>query len=298
MNLERIKQLAERHATLRYLLAPAVVARRFFTGYYQLERVAETLESLLAEDPVVRVPSFEGTYSMDARSDVFKIILGIQDYEPELAQCCLDHLDPQRDALDIGANVGLYTGLMANHVADGRRVLAVEPTANALRHLHANLDRNGIQDRVVVFEGVVTDHDGTSAVHTIEGNEEYSTIGRMAHPFAAGAAVTSVEVEAATLDTLVERFSLDPGFVKVDVEGAEASVFAGASHLLSHARPIVLSELSDFMLRQNGSSAASVVEMFERYDYRVIDPLEPDQPVGQKRFGDILCIPCERAPAT
>jgi FkbM family methyltransferase len=293
MNLERLRQVAERYPILRSLLAPAAAARRYFSGYYQHERIAETLQLLLAEPPVMQVASFEGTFSMDARSDLFRIVLNSRDYEPRLARCSLDHLDPQRDAIDVGANVGLYSVLMARHLAEGRRVLAVEPTANALRHLHANIERNGVQGRVDVFEGVVTDHDGACEVQTIEGREEYSTIGRMMHPHVAGAPSTSVEVEAATLDTLVEGFSLDPGFIKVDVEGAEATVFKGASGVLANARPVVLSELSDFLLRKNGSSAAEVISLFQRHDYRVIDPLWPDHPVGSKSFGDILCIPQE-----
>ena len=295
MNLDRLRKLAERYPAVRRLLAPAAAARRYVSGHYQHERIAETLQVLLAEDPVLHVPSFEGAFSVDARSDIFRIILSLRDYEPRLARCCLDHIDPQRDALDLGANVGLYTVLMARHLAEGRRVLAVEPTANALRNLHDNIERNGVGDRVQVFEGVVSDYDGACTIQTIAGREEYSTIGHSMHPHVSGTSTEAYEVEAATLDALVERFSFDPGFMKVDVEGAEAMVFGGASNVLSEARPVVLSELSDYLLQQNGSSAADVIALFREHDYRVIDPLWPEHPVGEKRFGDILCIPHERA---
>ena len=295
MTLDALKQLAERHPALRTLLRPALEVRRRLTGYYERERFMDHLETLLAEDPVLRVPSFEGTFAMDPRSHVFKSILPVGDYEPALARFCLQHLDPERDALDVGANVGLYTVLMARHLRPGRRVLAVEPTANALRRLHANLARNGVGgERAEVFEGVVSDREGTLTLHTIEGREEYSTIGEMSHPYTEGVAYASVEVPATTLDALVAARGLDPGFMKVDVEGAEAAVFGGATAVLSGPRPVVLSELSDHMLRQNGSSAAAIVQLFERHDYRVIDPMRPDRPAGQKRFGDILCVPRER----
>ena len=49
-----------------------------------------------------------------------------------------------------------------------------------------------------------------------------------------------------TIDRLVEFFGLKPGFLKVDVEGFEEEVLAGARETVSHHRPVLLLELHKF----------------------------------------------------
>lgn len=70
-------------------------------------------------------------------------------------------------------------------------------------------------------------------------------------------------------------------------------VFEGARELLAGHRPVVVSELSDVLLRKNGSSAQEVVRLFEPFDYVVSDPLQPGEPSGFRPFGDIICMPKE-----
>jgi hypothetical protein len=53
----------------------------------------------------------------------------------------------------------------------------------------------------------------------------------------------AIEVELATLDSVVERLGLARvGFMKIDVEGHELSVLRGAGNVLAQARPLVLLE--------------------------------------------------------
>ena len=250
------------------------------------------LPEALITPPVLTIKEFEGIFALDSHSDLFKRLLVEGVYEPQLVKQSLHYLDTDKDALDIGANIGLFSVLFAKHLR-GRKVLAIEPTQRARRWLRENLAHNHVQDRVIVFEGAASDRQGQTTIRTIPGKEEYSSLGVMEHPAITGEPCSEEKISTDTVDHLVEQHGLTPGFMKVDVEGAEHLVFSGAQQVLKQHRPIILSELSDFLLVRNGSSAAQVIGLIESCGYDIIDPMHPNQAPGRSEFGDILCVPCE-----
>jgi FkbM family methyltransferase len=294
MLFQEIVELTYRHPTLRGAILPAILLRRRWRKHMnsRVDRVFDRLAELLAEDPVVKVAEFEGTFALSPRGALFRFVAEQGDYEPVLARKCVELLDPHRDAVDVGANIGFYAVLFAKRL-DGRRVLAVEPTRNALARLRRNIALNAVESKTIVFEGVASNQSGWLEIKTVSGLEEFSSLGAMDHPSIAGAAFVTERVEARTLDELVADHGLDCGFVKVDVEGVEHTVFEGGRRTLAQQRPVVLSELSDYLLRKNGSSSLEVVRFFEALDYVVVDPLRPGEKPGRRQFGDILCLPRE-----
>ena len=63
------------------------------------------------------------------------------------------------------------------------------------------------------------------------------------HARSAAALDAWYQVETTTLDALVHRYSWVPDLVKIDVEGAEAQVLAGASNLAADKRTRFLVEM-------------------------------------------------------
>lgn len=295
---EKITDIVRANKAIRNATWPARIAvGRYLKWRAKSSSAAiERLASMLVEDPVLRVAEFDGVFALAPRSHIFRRLVTSGYYEPELTARCRALLDRNRDAVDIGANIGFHSVLFSKHLDRGR-VLAVEPTRNALVRLKRNLAMNEAGGKVTIFEGVASDRPGQIEIKTISGLEEYSTIGAMGHPSVGNAEVTTQTVEARPLDELVFEHKLDVGFIKVDVEGAEHLVFKGAQKTLSTCRPVVLSELSDTLLRKNGSSAKAVVEMFEELDYVVTDPHRPGIKPGSVEFGDILCVPREHPSA-
>jgi FkbM family methyltransferase len=239
-------------------------------------------------DVDVRLPEFQGIFRLGAQSHILHRILRSGFYEPELAQIAVDLV--KGDAIDVGANVGFYSVLMAKGFP-GARVLSVEPTHAALRRLKHNLDVNGVAQQAIVYEGIVGMDAGTSHLTVVDGLEEYSTIGGVAHPSATGKLSSVVEVSRSTIDSLVEEHALKPTFLKVDVEGFEMEVFRGALKTLETYRPAILSELTDPLLRRNGTSSVEVVQLLQDIGYEVLDPLDVRRQPARREFGDILAIP-------
>ncbi len=132
----------------------------------------------------------------------------------------LQALRPGDRMVDVGANVGVYAALAAG--AAGARVLALEPAAETLPDLAAMLALNGLEHRVEVRALAAG-----AAAGRLRFTQGRGTTNRAA---ADGAAEVPVE----TLDALC---GADPPLLlKVDVEGAEPAVLAGAAGLLAGAR--------------------------------------------------------------
>jgi Methyltransferase FkbM domain len=75
-----------------------------------------------------------------------------------------------------------------------------------------------------------------------------------------------------TLDRVANELKLDRiDFVKIDVEGAEASVVAGAGSVLAKMRPVMLLEINDGALRAQGIGAEDLLQMLRKgHDYEIL----------------------------
>jgi FkbM family methyltransferase len=295
MSRHQIQKVLIDHPFLRTVLRPALAVRRYWLAKQRSykETVHRRLQKILVEDPVIHIDQFEGSFGLDVRSDLFARQILDENYESELIPFCRRFLAPGRDVIDVGANVGFYSVFFARLIQDSQKVLSVEPTTSALKRLYRNLQRNDVEDRVIVYEGVASNCEETIQINVIEGKEEYSTVGKVKHPSVTGLTYTTQEVKSAMLDTLVAKYSLDPGFIKIDVEGAEKGVIEGCRKTLETHRPVILSELSDSLLKANGTSAQEVITLIQQYDYLVIDPCFPTTVPGYREYGDILCVPKE-----
>jgi FkbM family methyltransferase len=294
MNIDRLKLLTKKYSIIKSALYPAIIMRRSFLKKRLLSQkeVINSFSELLLGDPVISVKEFDGVFAVDARSDLFFRMIVYKSYEPHLAKYCLKYLDKNKDVIDVGANIGFFTVMFANNIHN-RKVLSIEPTKNAIKRLRRNIELNDVASKVDVFEGVASNQAGTIEIKTIEGKEEYSSLGKMKHHSISKESYMSEKVISVTLDELVKQKSLDPGFIKVDVEGAEHLVFEGSHKVLEDKRPIILSELSNFLLNENGSSSIEVINAIKKHDYDVFDPIDPSVQPGTKDFGDILCFPRE-----
>lgn len=129
---------------------------------------------------------------------------------------------------DVGANVGFYTLLAAVLAGRSGKVVAFEPVASNLNYLRRHLALNNISN-VTVIEAAVSDRPGT-APFVLGPNAS------MGHFSSDGA----IRVKTVCLDELVSTGGLPvPGYLKIDVEGAEMLVLLGARSLLAEFHPLL-----------------------------------------------------------
>lgn len=130
-------------------------------------------------------------------------------------------LRPGELFIDVGANIGSFSVLAAKVV--GSDVIAFEPDAATAGHLARNIDANGVADKVTIMRTALGDQIGelwfTSGQDTINHVVDQP-----------GDGVIKVPVE--TLDNVLAGRS--PVVIKIDVEGHEPAVLAGAQRTLAN----------------------------------------------------------------
>lgn len=132
---------------------------------------------------------------------------------------------PGMNVLDVGANAGFYTLAFSALCGPGGHVWAFEPDPRNLENLHFHLDVNGVSNATVI-PAAVCDRAGFAP---FESGPSRAT----GHLSESG----SREVATVALDALLEDGVIPfPDLVKMDVEGAEASVLEGAARILAAGR--------------------------------------------------------------
>lgn len=142
---------------------------------------------------------------------------GLHEYE-EMG-FALHFLRPGDTFLDVGANVGSYTILAAER---GARCIALEPSPEAFRTLVDNVGLNGFGERVELHQVAAGARDGTTSFTV-----GLDSVNHVATPADEG---PTRGVSVRSLDALLGDRT--PDLVKIDVEGFEAEVLAGAIEML------------------------------------------------------------------
>lgn len=166
--------------------------------------------------------------------------------------------------VDIGANVGYFTMLMANSARTGS-VHAFEPLPMNVALLKASIELNGFTN-IHVNQCAVGDRKGEISF-VQSADTAYSSLRDTGRKLAEH----SIHVPMITLDEYVERVGITRvDVIKADVEGSEELVVDGAAKLLNNkaARPrLVLLELFNKNLQAFGSSVAGVVQKMGSLGY-------------------------------
>lgn len=153
--------------------------------------------------------------------------------EPELR--FLPQMVPAgRNAIDVGANKGVYSHLLARLCP---QVEAFEPSPKIYRLLTGYLPRN-----VTPHQVALSDRAGTAELIVPLHTSGYSNQTASLNPRKRSKGAGIVAVTQRTLDSY--GFA-NVGFIKIDVEGFEEAVLAGAKDTIARERPVLQIELEE-----------------------------------------------------
>ena len=195
--------------------------------------------------------------------DIGRRLILLKRFEDAELDFVLSHVGAGDTCIDVGANIGYFALPLARACGAGGSVLCFEPLrrnvltirlAAELNHL-ANLD---------VIEAAVVDSSGSLMIDVSDMDSAYAHV-------AADGTSAGIVVAGVTLDEVIDKRGLNRiRFMKVDVEGAENFVIAGASRLFSDAdrRPeFMMIELVPSHLARFGATIDALVARLSSYDY-------------------------------
>lgn len=137
--------------------------------------------------------------------------------------------------LDIGANHGYYTLMMADAVGESGRVLAVEPNPKLVDMMELSVEVNGFQKNTTILQKAAYDRDLQTVKLLIPKNRWLdATLGRKATD-----RDDVVEVETVTIDEVTKGWPC-VNLVKIDAEGAEGQIWRGMVKSLARNHDITL----------------------------------------------------------
>lgn len=275
-------------------------ARTHFSWRRRAEQLTEWLNGRLKTRAPVPLPAAlalvearQGRFLVSRNDAVISRSLSLYgDWAaPEIA-LLLSVLRPGDVVLDIGSHIGTEAVPMARAVGPSGQIYAFEPQTPLFRLLEANLALNGC-DNVRSFRTLVGSSDGDWGAASVDYSQPTNF-----------GAVSFVECKESVdrtpmvrVDTLLASLP-QCRLIKIDVEGMEPDVLAGAEALIARCRPIIYCEATQ--PDQFDTVVAFLAERNYAVHWHAFPGFSPDNYFGVPQdifngFGDsnLLCLPRE-----
>lgn len=187
-------------------------------------------------------------------------------YEPEVCWVMLRALRARDVAVDVGANFGYFSLLMARIVGSGGKVYAFEPAQEAHSTLINHIALNQVGAIIHVSDAAVSDV--TGEVRFFYSSDD-----------AAGSCLWDPGIfpgnpKSARQQRIETRpsFKLDdlpvsPRLIKIDAEGAEHKILQGSKLLLTNRVPFIVLELNPFGMVQMGTDTEQLRAYMREFGY-------------------------------
>jgi FkbM family methyltransferase len=203
--------------------------------------VRAKVEALLLDHVLRRPILYEDSrrlrYLLYPGENAFAYLSNRGNYEVGESRLCERLVREGMTGFDVGANIGLYSLLLARLVGRTGVVHAFEPEPRNFERLKANLALNAAGN-VITNRLAVSHESGDVRLNLFDPSlNEWHSLGapRLTdpyHPRRLVEPVESISVEAVSLDDYTRSHSIARvDFLKIDVEGAEPAVLQGAVRL-------------------------------------------------------------------
>jgi FkbM family methyltransferase len=193
-------------------------------------------------------------------------------WEMWVTEAMLSFLRAPMVAIDVGANLGYYTMLMADLVGPAGRVHAFEPNPLIRQRLAHSVAVNGYGGRTTVHGEPLSDRAGETVRLIVPEGEP-----KNAHILPDGPDATGLTLQTTTIDALVGDGPVD--FIKIDAEGAELAIWHGMRRLLDRRQSLAI--FLEFNPARYADAAGFLTGIrAQGFNVAVIDPQEGVVPVS------------------
>jgi len=186
---------------------------------------------------------------------------GPREYQYQVRNRSLGYVKQKRVALDIGANVGLWSRDLVKHFV---QVVAFEPVAM----FRECLERNVFAKNLEVKPIALGDQEGMIRMIITEGNTGHTHV----DPNSANGDIKIVKLDSLELPVV--------DYMKIDCEGFEYRVLQGAEQTIRRCRPVVVIEQKphDAYSKEYGQFAA--IELLQSWGMTKLDQVKDDWIMG------------------
>lgn len=198
--------------------------------------------------------------SVNPREQIGRALMRLGVYDLCVSESIWRLLDPEDCAIDIGANLGYMTSLMAAKVGAGGSVESFEPHPDIYAKLVRNADRwwaDGLVCTLSLSPIAVSSREGVAILRipqSFADNEGLASLER--HKEATG-----IEVPTRRLDDAIANMNIS--LMKIDVEGHELQVLLGAEALITNH------QVRDILFEDESAYPTPTTDYLEKHGYEI-----------------------------
>lgn len=165
--------------------------------------------------------------------------------------------------IEVGANVGAHTLLMAKLTGTEGHIYAFEPTDFALNKLRKNISLNPTIQNITIRTELVTN--GDKNLPKLDIRSSWVIDGQNVIPTTTIKDPKAISIDDFVLEIDLSRLML----MKVDVDGYDFKVLQGAKSTISRFQPTIFCELCEYALNEQGDSIKDIFSMLTTMGYHV-----------------------------
>lgn len=200
------------------------------------------------------------------------------DWEAWIAAEVRQHLRPGMRVVEVGANVGFYSLLMAQAIWPTGKLVTFEANADLAELVQHNLGINGLglqSGLSKVVASAVADTPGTRTFHRCKNYMGSSSLFDIDPVF--GETSEKIDVPCTTLDIALADFG-PVDFIKIDAESAEYWIFKGAAETINRSPSLKM--VIEFQPQRQ------LYDLLKGHGF-AISPILPGQKVVPRSFEEI-----------
>lgn len=186
-------------------------------------------------------------------------------YDVCVSECLWRLMDPGEVVVDVGANIGHMTSVMAWRAGQHGKIISVEPHPELFEELRFNVLRwqkmNNVPE-IVLKNLALGNRSGSALLHVPQAFRTNRGTASLLESSAQEYSSEVHSVDVSTLDALILDIE-KIGVVKIDVEGYELAVLQGSMELLRNGRA------RDIIFEDHGMPPTPVMELLREYGYVV-----------------------------
>jgi len=241
-----------------YKKSEDILSHRGLDRYRIVKTSANFLKSQLKSD-FVEIDGHK--MFLDSLDSLRLSINGVyEEFETEIVKKIIKKGDV---VVDVGANIGYYTLIFAKLVGNDGKVFSFEPEPTNFNLLKKNVEINGYKNVVLIKKAVSTKTDKTM-LYIANDNKGSHTLVNAKHDG------EFIEIDSVRLDDYFKNYYGKINFVKIDIEGSEASAIKGMSSLLRKMGQIkIMTEFSPFMLDKSDINSKIYIELLNELDFEI-----------------------------
>lgn len=195
----------------------------------------------------------------------------VGEVEYHLIQYLLSQIKPNFMMIDVGAHHGVYT-LVAAYELKNRRwkglIHSFEPDPGNYSLLKYNIEQNGLEDYVKLYNKAVSDKPGwqSFALNLKENSHNfiYLDTTKKSDNFEKNSSYDYISVEVVKIDDFINELNY-VDLIKIDIQGGEPFALLGAKSVIEVSKPIILVEAV-----QQWETTNLTKEILQRYNYSIL----------------------------